>query len=221
MNYLVIAIAILFAWCLFEGYKKGFMRGLFGLISWVLVLILCYVATPMVTDLLIEETNIEESITESISAKLNEMIAESGVAELEESLPEELKVALMGEGGNMEEILASNGEMVINSTSIVYTAVSIIALIIVMVVTKILMIVLDAILGIATKLPVIGSIDKLLGLLCGGVKGLLISWIVLTVITVLAYTGTNTELVAYISDSQLLTWLQDNNFILKMFITGQ
>lgn len=221
MNYLLIVVLLVLAWSLFDGYKKGFMRGVFALLSWIIVLVLCNVATPIVTDFLIEETSIEESISETITEKLNVMIAESGVVEFEQAVPEELKVALLGEEGNMEEILAANGQMVINSSSIVYTIISAVALIIVIVVTRILMVVIDMVLGVASKLPIIGPADKLLGIVCGGAKGLIICWIVLAIITVMALTGTNTELASYITESQLLAWLQDNNFVLKIFTPGQ
>lgn len=218
MNFLVIAVLLILAWSLFDGYKKGFMRGVFALLSWVIVLVVCNVATPMVTDLLIEETSIDESITESISVKLNEMIVESNISEIEEGIPEELRTALLGEEGNMEEILAANGQMVINSTSIVYTVVSIVALVVVVVVTRILVMVVDKVLHIASKLPIIGPADKLLGIACGGAKGMLICWLVLAIVSVMTLTGMNTELATYITESQLLTWMQENNFILKMFM---
>ncbi len=221
MNYLLIAVVVLLAWSLFDGYKKGFMRGVFSLVSWIIILVICNVATPMVTDFLIEETSIEESISENISAKLNEMIAESGIAEIEESIPEELRAALLGEEGNIEEVIANNGEMVINSTSIVYSIISVISLVVVIIVAKILMVVIELVLGIASKLPIIGSADKLLGILCGGIKGVLICWIVLAVVSVLAISGANTEIASYIAQSQFLTWMQDHNYILKMFVTGQ
>lgn len=221
MNYLVIVILLILAWSLFDGYKKGFMRGVFALVSWIIILVLCNVATPMVADFLIEETSIEESISETITVKLNEMIAESGVAEVEQNIPEELRTALLGEEGNFEEILAAEGQMIINSSSIVYTVISVVALVIVVIVTRILMIVIDMVLGIASKLPIIGSADKLLGVVCGGAKGMLICWIVLAVISVMALSSANTELASCITESQLLTWMQDNNFILKMFTSAQ
>lgn len=221
MNYLLIAVVVLLAWSLFDGYKKGFMRGVFSLVSWIIILVICNVATPMVTNFLIEETSIEESVSENISAKLNEMIAESGIAEIEESIPEELRAALLGEEGNIEEVIANNGEMVINSTSIVYSIISMISLVVVIIVAKILMVVIELVLGIASKLPIIGSADKLLGILCGGIKGVLICWIVLAVVSVLAISGANTEIASYIAQSQFLTWMQDHNYILKMFVTGQ
>lgn len=221
MNYLVIAIIALLVWGLFDGYRKGFMKTVFALVSWIIVLVLCNVATPMVADFLIEETNIEATISESISTKLSEIVAESGVAELEQNMPEELKTALLGEEGSLEGMIAANGEMMIDSSSIVNVVVGVIAFVLVVVVSRVAMMVIELVLGIAAKLPIIGSVDKLLGLLCGGAKGLLICWIVLAVVSVMAVSGGNAELASYIAESQLLTWIQDNNFILKMFVTGQ
>ena len=216
MNWLMIVIIACLVLSLFEGYKKGFMRTVFSLVSWILVLVICNIATPMVTDLLIKETNIEESISLSISEKINELIAESEVNELEETTPEELRIALFGENGSLEETLASNGESVVQATSMVHTIISAIGLIIVIVVARVLLIVVDGILGIASKLPLIGSVDKLLGIVCGGIKGVLICWVILTVVYVLSFTGANTELAGFIAESQLLSWLQENNYILKI-----
>ena len=221
MNYLLIAVLILLVWNLFQGYKKGFMKTVFALVSWVVVLMACNIATPMVTDFLMEETEIAVTITQALEEKINEMIAESGVLQMEENIPDELQAALLGEAGGFEEILNSGGEMIVNSTSIVYTLVWIVAVILVIVVTRVALMLIDFVLGIAAKLPIIGSLDKVLGVLCGGAKGLLVCWLLLAVVGVLSITGANTDLAAYITQSQFLTWMQDNNFILNMFVAGQ
>lgn len=216
MNWLVIVIIACLVLNVFEGYRTGFMRTVFSLVSWILVLIICNVATPMVTDFLIEETNIEESISMSISGQINQLIAESDIVELEQTIPEELREALLGEGGSLEDILSSNGEAVVEATSIVHTIVSAVGLIIVLIVSRVFLFIVDGVLGIASKLPVIGSMDKILGIACGGIKGVLLCWVILAIVYVLAFTGTNTELANLIAESQLLSWMQENNYILQM-----
>lgn len=221
MNYLLIAVLLLLAWNLFDGYRKGFMRTVFSLVSWILVLVVINYATPMVTDFLMEETSIAETVSGALEEKINEVIAESGIEGFEENLPEELKAALSGANGGFEEILNADGEVIINSTSIVYTVVWVIAVILVIIVTRIAMLIIDAILGLASKLPIIGSLDKLLGILCGAANGLLTSWIILAIVPMLTIPGINIDFAACIEQSQLLTWMQQNNFILKMFGEGQ
>lgn len=218
MNYLLIAILTLLIWSVFDGYKKGFMRTVFALVSWIIVLVVCNIATPMVTDFLIEETSIADTVGDAIAEKVNEVIAQSGVAELEQNLPEEIKNMLAEGNINIEELLAANGDVIVDATSIVYTVVSIIAFVLVIVVTRVLVWVVDKVLGIASKFPLIGSLDKLLGLVCGAAKGILICWIVLAVVSMVVIPNANVDFASMIQESQLLTWLQNNNYILKMFV---
>lgn len=79
----------------------------------------------------------------------------------------------------------------------------------------IILFIIDKVLGIASKLPIIGSFDKILGIIIGAMKGLLYCWIVLTIITVLALTGTNTSYIELVYESELLTWLYENNLLLN------
>ena len=65
-------------------------------------------------------------------------------------------------------------------------------------------------------LPLIGQANTLLGIAAGALKGLVWCWVVLTIIAVLAYTGANTELIALVNGSQILTWLYENNPILMV-----
>lgn len=221
MNYLLIAVLALLVWSVIDGYKKGFMRTVFALISWILVLVICNVATPMVTDFLIEETSIVETIGDALAQKVNEMITESGVGDLEQNIPEELKSILEEGNINLEEVLATNENMMVDATSIIHTIVSIIAFVLVIVVSRILVWVVDMVLGIASKLPIIGSVDRLLGFVCGGARGILFSWIVLTVVSLAVIPNLDVDFVSMIAQSQLLTWLQENNFILRMFAGGR
>ena len=138
------------------------------------------------------------------------------MSELEQSIPEELREILIGENGSLEQALIAGGENVVEASSVVYNVISTIVLIVVLIASRILLMAINVVLGIASKLPLIGSVDKLLGIACGAVKGILICWVILTVAYILEFTGTNTEVAALIADSQLLTLLQENNYILKM-----
>jgi uncharacterized membrane protein required for colicin V production len=217
-----------------EGYKKGFLKTAFSLVSWIVVLVICSVATPMVTQILIEKTDIEIVIQSALDAKIDEMISnalsEAGVSELQGTLPEgmdfeipeELQAALPEELKNMLEN-ASGGmnsitDNVINTAAIAESVVGTIALLIVLVFSRVAIMVVNIVLGIASKLPLIGPIDKVLGLACGAGKGLIWSWIILTVVSVLALTGINTEWAGYIAQSEFLVWLQENNIVINLLI---
>ena len=234
MNILVVLILAIVLFSVLAGYKNGFLKTAFSLVSWIVVLVICNVATPMVTQMLIEKTDIEITIQAALDAKIDEVIsnalAESGVSELPDVLangvsleiPEELQAALPEELKNM--LQNGNPELdgvthnVIDTAAIAESVVGIIALLIVLVFSRVAIMVVNIVLGIASKLPLIGPLDKILGLACGAGKGLIWSWIVLAIVSVLALTGVNTELAGYIAESQILTWLQENNVILNLLI---
>ena len=112
MNILLIALLAVFGVCVFAGFKKGFLKTAFSLVSWILVLILCNFATPIVTDLLIQHTDIEVVVEATVSAKLNEAMSEAlendGVSQLEAALPAEIKELLLGENESIAELFLSS-----------------------------------------------------------------------------------------------------------------
>ena len=235
MNILVVVILAVILLCVLAGYKNGFLKTAFSLVSWIVVLIICNVATPMVTQMLIEKTDIETTIQFVLDAKINEMMSnvmtETGLSDLPESLPEDMSFELPEElqaalPEELRNILAAGSQITdgISQDALVDTAliaekvVGIISLLMVLVFSRVAIMVVNIVLGIASKLPLIGPLDKVLGLACGAGKGLIWSWIVLTIVSVLALTGINTEWVAYISQSEFLVWLQNNNMILKLLM---
>lgn len=235
MNILLVVILVVLLLSVLGGYKNGFLKTAFSLISWIVVLVICNVATPMVTQMLIEKTDIETTIQLALDAKIDEMISnamsEAGVSELPETLsegvqleiPEELQAALPEELRNMltsgsNIVGGTTQESLVNTAAIAESVVGIISLLIVLVFSKVAITIINIVVGFASKLPLIGPLDKVLGLACGAGKGVIWSWIILTIVSVLALTGINTEWAGYIADSQLLTWLQDNNMILNLLI---
>lgn len=220
MNILTIIILAVFALCVFSGFKKGFLKTAFSLVSWILVLVLCNFATPIVTDLLIQNTDIEVVVYETVDAKVKEAVEDAvqnqGVSELEAALPAELKEMLLGDNESIADALM--GAASLDVTPVVDGIVGILGFVVTVILLRIAMVIVELALGIVAKLPLIGPMDKLLGVACGAGKGLIWCWVILAVVATLALTGTNTELAGYISQSEILTWLQDNNLILNSIL---
>jgi len=232
MNILVLVILAVLLVSIFAGYKNGFLKTVLSLVSWLVVLVACYVATPMVADFLIQNTEIETTIQGILDAKIDEMIQEAmeeaGLSELQEvipedmekiELPEELQAALPEE---LRELFSDNEDEMeaelVDTAAIAEKVVEIISLLLVLVFTRCALLIVNVVLGIASKLPLIGPLDRILGLACGAGKGVVFTWIILTVVSVLALTGVNTEWAGYIAESELLTWLQNNNVILNLIV---
>lgn len=223
MNILLILVIAMFILCVFNGYKKGFLKTAFSLVSWILVLALCDYASPIVTQMLIEKTDVEVAVQVAVDAEINKIITNafesSNVADLEAALPAELKTALLGEGVSLQEIITSG--VVLDTSSLVNGIVGILGFVITVIVLRVIMMLVELALGIISKLPLIGPMDKFLGVACGAAKGIIWCWIILAGVSALALTGVNTEFMAYISQSEILTWLQDNNLLLNLIVQMQ
>lgn len=235
MNILVVIVLGVLVLCVFDGYRNGFLKTVLSLVSWIIVFVVCSIATPMVSDFFIQNTEIETTIQGVLDAKIDKMISdameEAGLSEIQGTLSEnmevlenieiseELEAALPEELREMLRGTEDKAEVeFIDTADVAEKVVEIISLLIVLAFTRIALGVLNFVLGIASKLPLLGPVDKLLGLICGGVKGLIFAWIILTIVSALALTGVNTEWVGYIAESEILTWLQNNNVILNLVV---
>ena len=218
MNVLTVLVLAVFLLCIFSGYKKGFLKTAFSLVSWIIVLVLCDFATPIVTDLLIQNTDIEVEVETTIQENMMDFAVQmeenGGMSDLEAILPAELKELLLGDCESIMELMLSSSLK--DFTPLVDAIVGAIGFVVTVILLRIVMVIVEFAIGIVGKLPLIGPMDKLLGIACGGVKGVIWCWVILAVVSVLALTGTNTELAGYIAQSKLLTWLQDNNFLLNV-----
>ena len=218
MNILAILIIAVFALCVFSGYKKGFLKTAFSLVSWIIVLVLCEFATPIVTDLLIQNTDIENVVAATVQENIMDFAVQieenGGLSDLEAVLPAELKELLLGDCESIVELMLSSNLK--DFTPLVNGIVGALGFVVTVILLRIAMIVVEFALGIVGKLPLIGPMDKLLGIACGGVKGIIWCWVILAIVSVLALTGVNTELAGYIAQSELLAWLQENNLLLNV-----
>lgn len=219
MNWLLIIVLVLIIGNVAWGYKKGFMCVALSLVSWIIVLVACHVATPVVADGILEHTSLAEAIHEKVNEQLNATVDEvvegtlnnEAIAKVEAKLPEQLKEAILGEHESLADLVTSSGNIEADTTVLANGAAYLIALIIILIVTRIALIVLEKVLNLVAKLPLIGQANTLLGIAAGAVKGLVWCWVVLTVIAMLTYTGANTEFITLVNESPVLIWLYENN----------
>lgn len=66
---------------------------------------------------------------------------------------------------------------------------------------------------LVAKLPVIHSVDKLLGIVFGGLEAVLILWTVYTLIMMMNMGVTGQVILSYTEDSKILTWFYQHNYL--------
>ena len=71
-------------------------------------------------------------------------------------------------------------------------------------------------LGIVSKLPIVGSVDKMGGILFGALEALLVVWIVFLVISLLANTEIGGNLFNQIEENKVLKMIYDKNVLYSL-----
>lgn len=67
------------------------------------------------------------------------------------------------------------------------------------------------------SLPILKGINKLLGAILGGIKGIFIIWIILSILFILKDITFVSDINSAIADSYLTKWIYNNNFLFNLF----
>ena len=214
MNWLLIILIVFTAFELISGYRRGFASMVLSLLSAVIAIVAVIVFAPLVKDLVLQHTQIEADLAQKIGQTIESKIAsgEDVPAVLQGiRLPEGIKEAL---GLTAEQITGSVSEKVAEIslkladtvvTVGVYAATFIAALIILWIVRRLF--------HLIGKIPVIGSIDSVLGLVFGLVECVIIVDTVCLIIMAISNTPFGETLTGMIRANKLLTFIYEHNVL--------
>ena len=238
MNWLLLVALSIIGVCAYAGWRAGFVKSVFSLVSTIAVIIITILVSPIVTNML--KSN--ETISGTITTRLEEVIDLSGMAEnlspeeerdpaafidgleLPDSIKDTIKDSLTE---TMEEKEAEAAEFVGNQLDTLETYIcglltNIILNALGFFVTFLLaaagIAALCFVLDIISKLPVLHQINTLAGVALGALEGLVILWIFFIVITMLGSTEFGQSCMAMISESKILSFLYDSNVLSKILL---
>lgn len=215
MNWLVIAFFAILAGNIYQGYKKGFLRIALSLVSWIVVVVAANAFAPQMTELLISQTTIDETIMQTIQQAVTETVENINI---EQQLPPELNKLLLDRNISFEELFQANMIETEKLLPYISSILQILCTIILLIALKIILFIIDKVFALATNLPLIGQADKFLGLALGLIKGILLTWILMTMITFGAMINGDFSIITTIHESQILTWLYENNIVLNFIM---
>lgn len=66
MNWLLVVVLAVLALCIMNGYHKGFLRMVYSLVSWIVVLVFVTWATPYINSYIKENTGIYQEIEKTV-----------------------------------------------------------------------------------------------------------------------------------------------------------
>ena len=234
MNWVLILVIAILAGYTLTGCAKGFLKIVYSLISWVVILVFVTVTTPYIHDYLKNDTDIYDKVfvycEEAIREKAEQEMQESGndislltenelFATIADKLPEDLLESikeqtgvfvgdLMEDYGVYDKTAAAMADLFIKGISTLAA----------MFAGAIVSAFISAVLGFVSKLPLIGFANRVLGLAAGAANGLLIVWLAFYLVAVLSATQLGGEVISHIVANEFLTYLYENNPVLAILM---
>lgn len=239
MNWLFIAVIGFIAFHIVSGYSKGFLRTVYYLIQWVLALAFVTWATPYVTNALMQNQTIENSVEQRCSEWLTNTVKEQAdsqstvdaqtpqtqavdewLAGLGIRFPEPVSKQLLNTDQLADQVLDQSGAYTLIAHNMALLVLKGIAYIIVLAASGIIFRFIGRTLRIVDYIPILNGINWLLGLGAGALKGVIGVWIFMMVVAFLSTTEFGSYMTGYIYEAPILTWLYENNFILNTIMNS-
>ena len=231
MNVLTIVVLAVIALCAYGGYRQGFLRVVYALVGWILVLGIVTFSSPYVTRFLEENTKIQDTIKE----KCLEHLKEADLKETENFkedqerdensplynslLPETVMENIVQSAAQgAEELLENSGiyENIADSISdFILEGISFFAAFLI---ASVLVRFLAGVLDLVSHLPVVEDVNKALGVMAGGIKGLLIVWLAFYLLAICITNEFARGIYIYVEESPILLFLYDNNILLQLLM---
>lgn len=225
MNWLLLAVLAILLVNALIGMKAGFIKTAFSLLSMIVAVILTVWLSPVVNNVMKGNEKFYNTISSKVEAMLpfaeEEADANEQISLIEGlHLPQSIKDSLI-ENNNTEvykELAIGSFKDYVSSylTGVIINALSFIAT---FVVILILLWVICIALDIVSKLPLLNQVNKTAGLVAGLVHGLVVVWIFFILLTVFGSTGFGQKAMEMIGESEILSIIYNNNFLLR-FITS-
>lgn len=216
VDLIILGILILF---IAIGYYKGLTGSLLKIISFVLALVIAFVLFKPVSNLIINNTNwdenLEQSIREMIIANDNKETAVEETNEEKQNMPTVMmdyinktveKAGNDAKGAIAEATARQVSVIIINAG--VWIGLFLIA--------RIILFFVKGLANLITKLPVIKQFDKLGGIIYGMVEAVVIIYGILAIISFVSPLVSNLGIISAIQQSFIGSMMYNNNLLLKL-----
>lgn len=204
----IILVAII-ALNVFICYRKGLVKLAVGLIAVIVAIIVSVVLYKPVSNIIIENTeideNIENTIIENFSAETDgEEDTDNGFMKYMEKYVN-------------DSINKTRNQIVLEASNVIATKVINICVFLgIFIIARIVLILLTFIADIIMSLPILKQFNKAGGIIYGLIKALLIIYVILAIIFFMIYVSGNTTLSNVISSSYITKFFYNNNLLLNL-----
>ncbi|MBQ4517244.1 MAG: CvpA family protein [Clostridia bacterium] len=207
----LIAILVIIASVLI-GAKRGFVKSVFSFGSLIISLLLALTLYPVVTDCL-EGSFVDKFVHESAYALFDAQTANGSTtaeAGANSSLPEGLQAIINKTISNAAEATKE-----VLAETVASLALKILGVLIVFFLSKILLWIISLIFDLVSKLPIIRTLNKLMGGAIGAFYGVLILYVILALLAFASATQTLQKPIQMVNDSAIVSVMYNQNILLS------
>ncbi len=209
-----LVIIGIIALCIIIGYVRGLTGSLIKILSFVLSLAVAFILFVPVSNIIINNTEMDENLEKSI----REIVLQTQEANEENQKQENMPSVITDYiSKKIEEASNQAKEAIVDSTArdVTETIIKGGTWIVLFIVARFLFILLKFVTALIAKLPVIKQCDKLGGIIYGLLKGLIITYVGLAIISFVTpmTDGTFSE---SINKSYIGSFMYNNNILLNI-----
>lgn len=185
------------------GYRKGLVSLGIHLFAFVLALLISFVLYRPIGNIIINTTQVDETIQATIQKNAETMVNTKGFEnDLTKSLVES------AENGMLPEV----------SKELAYNIVYLGTMIVLFLVLRVCLMLVNTVANAISKLPVLDQVNKLGGAAYGVVRGIIITYAVLLIISLGIAINPTTTLAQMINDTYLAKTMMENNILNVFFV---
>lgn len=212
MDIVLVAILVL---NVIIGYKKGLINVIFNICAFLLAIVITIILYKPVSNIIIENTNIKENIKSTIiNNNPNEATKEEKTNT--NDIQKYIENTVQGVADDAKEKATETV-----AETIAIKVVEIITCIILFILTRIILILLKFVTETIANLPLIKQFNEIGGLVYGVIKGLIIIYILLTILFLVVSINGNGAIANSIEESNITKFLYNNNIIVNYCLLGK
>lgn len=225
-NILLIIVLIFIGLCVWNGYKKGFLKIALSMAAMVATIIFVGIVNPYVSKFLMVNTSLYTVLEESTSGFIDEMlenqVKQGLITRTDEvfaidhlALPKSIRETLIENNhSDFYEMLGVNDFKAYLSSYLACMILNAISFIGTFLIAGFIIRIIFVMADIIGRIPGIKGVNKLAGLAVGFLESIVILWICCLVITAFAGTQWGRNILAMIQDSVILSFIYNNNLLM-------
>ena len=208
--YLDFAAAVILILCIIFGEKRGFVRSLTSAFGWLFSLFFAFLYSPALADYISENTPAKQLVYDFSMKHMKSLFPEAAglSGNVPSDLPSSLANAIAGSASDQFEQLAQPV-----AEQLAETIISVISFFIVVFVVKFLIHFIERLAGRIRRVKIVGTVDGILGMLFGIVKGAVLIYLLMAVLIFAAATVSYKPLTETLQSSVVVNFLESHDLL--------